>query len=1180
MANPLNIDIDFGKRVARAEFSSIVGQKKHVYKGDLFVTTLKKDRKRAFYRLKNTLEFPELCQAADYIDKNVHKMFREQLYGNPLPRSYKELGKCEFTYVADNLISEINWILVGVRKYSYQVNLFLAYKKIYDENLLVGSYDEAEKYLDKIENEICFSLWSLENRFLLKECRGESAGNKDFLSQFNNENQSDSYTKSLAHYLSLRAEKALSVNRFTSDLEMALSKLTGKGREEHIEYYLFKLSFLNHIKFEHYTEIVAYDFQHSIIDRYLSLRKVLTNLLTISNHKIEEVENGTEIKAYVLNRINYLIRKINDPILYKLKLFGGEKLFAAFDEQESRKQLAVIDKYTSGLYQEVETDIKDLLLNNPTQFDLYVLFIKALVYQKKSFQAVGNPKSIQNQILNEIYNIVSVNINPLQAGMNLSRIANNLASCELSYGLIDFVFFQTKGKEDRKLFARLSYNVANPIIYEIYSDSESQINYLQFLKDRFSDSLTVDFFYNQAVNSDSLVDFEKKLPEVKYKTECARAFQKKGQFSDAALTWESIIDKFGDTTPVYETSVRNLYLCYEELKNFDDCIKLFVNSYFINPYIIDKIEVQSLLQKIKENRFKVVEACIELPLFYTITNADENETHTAFEKFNLNNEVCKPSELLSKFDQFNYDKILFYLKYSCGPEILKHSIHINGTRERLEERLSISRFLQEKDQEDKDFYEDEIKYISNILIIQKGLLELDESKIYVNEQGIINNELKEYEAVFQRFKTISGIADKGKVLLLDRRKGRLTTVNYSEEYAKAEKIEYSSNPVFDIYKELFDAIKEKFLHSKFGIVAYLSTRIRHGVLLGEIRPIFEKHKLITQKEGETSTYKKNFIWETNYRSESVVTQAKIQMLLKDFSYAIDGLIFDLIKKYLQVFDEEKNKDGWFDYDFDDEILFWFSIRAIKTQDFTQFAKDVFEILWDKTDSNLNIIRQKIQGEIANLFNEHFDRLEKDMIELLGAPKAQMIVNEIKACSTETHTVIQRISSWFKRSGTQTSDFQLNNLIDIVIEYCNKAHPNKRINLTKEVTFSTGLKGEYYTHFADLLRIFLENIQKHADESVHAINAKIAVKETQNILVIDVENPVTNKARIEELKSLWQDKRLDVTKLVSENKSGFHKALKILRSDLKDERNEFLTSLDNEETHFTVSLLINLDELKV
>lgn len=1164
MQRKIKKHIDPGIGFARAQYPFILGKTK--------------DRRRAYWQIKDSLEFPELCQAADYIDRNINVRFKELIFGNPLPKSYKELGKCDFLYTSKNFISEINWTLIAIRKYSYQVNLFLAYKEIYENHFLLGNYQEAEKYLDKIEEEVCFSLWTLENRFLIKEFTQSSFDNKQFLSEFNSENESEGVTKSLAHYLSLRAERTLFVNRFNADLEMSLSKMESDRKDEHTDYYLFKLSFLNHLQFTKYVEIIAYDFPHSVIDRYLNLRKVLSNLLTTANKMVDKVEAEKTIKGYIVNRINYLTRKIGDPILFKLKLFANEKLFPAFDEVDSKEQIAIIDKYTTGFYQEVEEDLRDVLLRKSTQFDLYELYVKSLVYQKKSFQYIGNEKSIQNQILLEMYKIVAVSGNPTEAGTNLLRIANNITSNILSYGIIDYVLHQTKGKTERKLLARLSFNAANPIVHEIYSDVDSQENYLSLLKEKFPNSITIDFFLNKIQDIDSLSTFEKKLPEVKFKTEYAKGLQKKKIYEDAAEIWEYLIKNYNDTIPVLETAIRNLYICYEELKRYDDCIKIFVDSFFTNTYIIEKIEVNSLLQKIKENRFKVVKPNIELPIFYTIANADENETHTAFEKFNLNFGVCKPSELIRSYDKFSSHKILFYLKFTCGPEILKHSIHIVGSKDRLEERLAICQFLREKDTDDKIFYDDEIKYISNILVIQKGLLELDESKIYVNEQGIITKELKEYEAIYQRFKAIAGIADKSKVVLLDQKRGRLTTLNYTEEKTEADKIEYSSNPVFDIYKELFDAIKDKFLHSKFGIVAYLSTRIRHGVLLGEIRPIFEKHKLITLREGDTSNYRRNMYWDTIFHAELGINQAKIQDLLKEFSYSIDGLIFDLIKKYLQVYDSELNKDGWFNYDFDDDTLFWFSITSLKSRDFNHFAQQVFEILWDRTDSNLNLIREKIQNDIANDFNYLFDKLEKDIDDLLGSYRSQPLVNSIKACSTETQTVITRISSWFKRSGTSASDFQIENLIDIVMEYTNKSHPNKRIKLSREINHNCKLKGEYLTHFADLLRIFTENILKHSDEKALIIDAKIIIDRIKDVLEIKIENTVTNKQSIDSLKSLWVNKKMDITKLLNEGKSGYHKAYKILQSDLLNEDNYLFTSLNDEEDLFSVTMIINLNKL--
>lgn len=1166
-----------GEIVARAQHGSIVGLTPKM-KGTYFnIKDSKVERRRSFSFLKNILEFPELCRAADYIEKTVHPSQRRPLYGLPLPKSYEQLGNFYEYNISENVLAELNWTLLGIRKFSYEIELFVYYKELYEKYFLIGDFGNAEKYLTKIEEEVCFSMWTLENRFLIKEYTDSSTDNKQFLTNFNKQNVSLGVTKSLAHYLSIRAEKTLSVNRFNTDLDSALQKLIGSDLQGHRDFYRFQLSFLNHNRFKNIADIIGINFPHSIIDRYLAIRKVFS-LLLIEANNFEDKEDEESLKQYILSRVEYLKGKINDTILDKIYILSSNGVDLNFQNYRDDTLISILDKYTSGAYGEVVSDLKQTLLDNPTQFDLYEIYVKSLIYQNKGFEAVSSVNSIQNTILNEMYKILSVSFDPKDSSLNLMRISNNLSSCILSYGILDFVQNQRKGKTERKLLARLSFSLSNPNLHEVFNDKFDQTNFLESLGKVYTDSITVNFLTAKLNGSNLICEFQSIIPDVKYKVAYAKSLQDEKLFDQAIEVWKYLIGKYGDTKPILESAVRNLFICYENEEKYDECIKLYVDSYFSNIYIVEKIEVSDIQKKIRENKFKIVEPTIDLPLFYTISNADENETHITFERFNISNGIIKPTELFDRFYEFDNNKIIYFLRYTCGPEIIKHSIHIRGSKERLEERLSVCQYLKDKDSDAKSYYEDEIKQISNILVIQKGLLELDESKIYVNEAGIISNELKDYEAVFQRFKTIAGITDKGKVLLLGS-DGKLTTLAYTAERTTAEKIEYSSNPVFDIYKELFLAIKEKFLHSKFGIVAYLSTRIRHGVLLGEIRPVFEKHKLITLKEGESAVYKTNFHWMNAYCTESNWTHEKIQNLLHDFSAKVDGLIFDLIKKYLQVYDEELNPDGWFDYEFDDNDLFWLSIAAINYSDFSQFSYNVFEVLWERTDENLKKIRDKIQNEISNEFNLLFDNLENDISEILGVGKSQSLIGAIKLCSTEIQTVINKVSSWFKRSGANASDFQLNSLIDIVMEYTNKAFQNRKINLIRQIEYDCRIKGEYLTHFADLLRIFTENIIKHSDEKVNTINAIISARlQESELLIIKIENEITNPESLSALKDVWTGGEIDIRKLSSEKKSGYHKAEKILKSDLKGDQNILETEINNEENTFSVIMKIHLKAL--
>lgn len=1143
-------------------------------------------KKVFFYKLKRSLPYPQLCNVVDFLDKNLPTHLKKLLFGNPLPNSYEGLGNTDiFPFFKENtkqqiiipsFQSEVNWTLICIRKYTYQINLFLTYKKIYERELLLGNYQEANKYLDKIENEVCFSLWTLENRFLLKEMSNSSIDSKEFLNEFNKINQSKTYTKFLAHFLSIKSEKSLSINRYFSDLQLNFNHFKGELRNKHIDYFRFKLSYLNSIIYKHYQSILLIDFGHSIIDRYLSLVGVFTNILTLTNHA-KRNEDITSKISYISNRLNYLLRKVNDPILYKLKLFSSEKLFPAFDTENSKEEINVIDKYTIGLYQEAEVGLKDLLLNKPNQFDLYVLYAKTLIYQKKDFQSIRNPRSIQNSILENVFKVISATDSRHQAGHNLLNIANNISSSVLSYGIMDFVYFQTEGKKERDLLSRLSYNYANPIISEIYPNDESKLNYLNLLQSKFPDSTTIEFFKSKLEGIDSLKIFEDKIPEAKFKTEYAKKLQLNEQYEDASQIWEELINSYSDTTPIWEVAIRNLYICYENLDLYDECIKLYVDSFIQNPFIVEQIETESLQLKITKNAFKNVSINIDLPIFFTVIGADETETHIAFEQFNMSLNADKPSSLLSKFNDYEKNKILFYLKFTCSHETLRHSPFILNSKERLEERLVISQFLKDRDIEDKQFYEDEIKDIQNVLTLKQGLMELDESKIYVNEQGIINNELKDYEAIFARFKSISKIVEKSKLLWLDLKSGNITTVNYANQSQTSE-AEYSSNPIFDIYLELFEAIKDKFLHSKFGIVTYLSTRIRHGVLVGEIRPIFERHKLITKKEEKSSGYRENVVWNKVYQNLSNDLKRQIQSELKNFSSLVDGLLFDLIKKYLQVY-SEANQDAWFNYEFNGDKIWAHSIDALYAKNFNEFSQKIINILWERTDENLEIIRQKIQTDIASQFNTLLDELERDVISVLGSEHSTPLIKEIKECSTELQVIIKRVSSWFKRSGRVASDILLERIIDIVIYQTNKSN---RLHISKEIDFNCNIKGQYLTDFANLLRIFIDNILTHSDKKAPFIEAKISTKGIENnILLISIENIITNKESLNSLKDVWKGDKINIKKLQNEGKSGYYKAYHIITSDLKTNIKDCINPYFNEaENKFCVTLSIDLTNLKV
>lgn len=1143
-----------GKEIARAHFYELLRSARD---------------KRNMYRLfKSTLDYSNLCEAADFLAERLPEKLLRPMHGMALPSSYAELGDNAYWSEAATVQSEINWLLLSLRRYSREIALFLQLQREYERHLLLGDYEKAAVALARIEEHVCFSLYTLENRFILCEYGESAVANKRFLSEFNALSKTHSQVRFFAHFFSMRAEKGVSISRYVNDINLNVASAPSDVYQLWHDYSHLKLNFLNSRNANFPKELLSLDFQFTVIDRYLTFRQLCVALLS----KQELESDGQELidlRKYVRDRLPYVIDKVGDPVLARLCGYNNPK-YRDFGGAVS--VLPALDKYTVGLYKDAESILKDQLEIEPGRFDLYDLYTKALIHQGEQYKPVGNPRSFQNMVLSAVYRLNSIDITSEAHSNDLHRIANTLSSVTLSYGILDFV--ERHGNQDlaTRRFGLLSYSPDNPALYEQRLDNEGREQLLFEFRKRFPDSLTIRLLLAQF--DPDVVDSELSsgVPDIRLRIARARAFQYKGKFEQAVAIWIIIAEDRKQNGAVRESAIRQLFECYAHLKRFDDCMRLYVESYCENNHIVDRISVNTVLDAIKLSRFKCVTPTLYLPVFYSLTGADENELHNAYERFMFSNGVSRPTELLLKVADHDPRLITLFLSRACTLENLKHSIFVSGSLDRLEQRLAVLQYLRERDPAEKKAYDAEIDDISRTLVIERGLRALDESKIYVNEQGIVQQELKELEAVFQRFKAIAGVTEKGGVFFVH--KGRLLKLEYSSNDEPSAKEEFSASPTDDLFLEMFDEIKQKFLYSKFGLVAYLSTRIRHGVLLGELRPVFEKHRLVTLMAREGLEYRDNAIWGSLYRNQPSSVLGPLQEALRSFSRNVDNLLDRMVKEHLQIRSKEGHPEGWFDYDFASEELIVASLIGLKASTLQELVEVVFGMLWARTDSNLTRIRKKISVDFADQLNTEFNELEIEVDRLLGVNYAGPLTAAIKACSTDVQGAIHRVASWFTRSGSVVTDMDLAHLVDIVIEQTNKTYSTRRIEVERDVENPCLIRGEYLTHMSDLLRIFLENILKHTVSNQPRISARLSANVTDNVLTVRIENDVSTAAGASGVGGAASEE-VEVGRVFTEGKSGHYKARKILASDLRDERNALTVGLSEDGLRYVVSIRVNL-----
>lgn len=1117
-----------------------------------------KNPRVSFSKLKYTYDYPTACRIVD----NLPNMspYQDWVYGESLPKEIGHVANAHIISSNANLKDEINWILLSVRKYKDELNKFIEYKHLYDNALIRGEYEKAEDILNQIENEICISLWSIENRFLIIELRKGLKENTSFLNEINTQNKKG-FIRYFAHFFSLKAEKELSVNRYEVSLLKFLLPLIQKEYNEDFEYYLIKLNpFFQNI-YNHLPTILAYENYNSIIDKYLTLIKVFQmSIIGLKN-------DDKDLKELLSSRLFYLKKKLNDPTLYQLSDLLVEENQETSPNINDAKCIKALDLYTSGKYFQSEIESRDIIKNNPLFIEVYPIYVKSIILQNKPLEMIGDKSSFQQIILSALYDLYKKEKNPADSGIVLRKIAYNLSGIRnISYFIMNVVKQEIENDSSFEKISIIQSSFLNPRLALLHSN---QVEYLKEQLRYFPNSSTIKLALAAFSHSlDTLKESEYSMFKIGYHK--AINLQNDEKHLDASKIWEELLAQNSLSNFQLEKVLTNLFFCKAKLQQFDYCLHLYLDYYFKNKYIIQKLNVEFVKEQIKQAKYKNVTYSIELPLFFFLTGSDDYDIHTAYECFLLSTDSEKPSELITKTK--NFDKnIIFFLKNICTLDIFKHSPFITSTHTKLSERITICQVLKSIDPDNKSEYIEEESLLSKKIIIQKGLQEIDESKIYVNQTSIIQNELKDLESVYNRYIAISELSSEKNVFYLNPNSEEVFSLSSQEQDIKNN--EFSKDPQYDIFKEMFFDIRDKFLYSKYGLKLYLSARIRHGVLLGEIRPEFELLHLVTEKEKASGNYKANEYWRqtiTAVYGNSVYEQ--FNRKLSVFSQKIDNLInTELLDKYLLIKTEKENPDGWFDYEFPEwklqVIYLIFSKFKKEDIDYNRFVNMIFEELWVRTTNNLKSIQYNIRNNIRDAFFNAIQDLEKSLHELsiTTIPELQNNLTDVKV---KIENKLDKIALWFTITDTQISDFEFNKIIEVCCESLHNHYTSKELVLTRNINCCSLLKGEYYTHFVDLLRIFFQNILDYTSDE--KVAASIDVEKKDNLITIKIENTLREDEDIEELKKKINID-IDIKKSQLDKQSGLYKALNIVKTNFENEKNDLSINIIEDKFSVLVTL---------
>lgn len=1109
-------------------------------------------------------------------------------------RTIENLGNVSpFLHNDRDFWKELGWITLILNRYSKKIKVFLELRDLYEQSYLIGDYKKASQLLYKID-EICGeSTWSLKNRISLTQAmEGIDAQKK--LSTSLRAGKISASLNVIIFFSSIANEKNTSYDYFNTKLEMFFKDSV---KEDWYHYYMFLLKRDYYVPFENIPYLLNAISTSSVIDLYEAYRRIL---IYISSVEIEDDNYGNKKLFSKLLRKFFNNSNANELINYLRVLDVDIRLTT--DEMEL-DNIKIFDYSFTNQVKQQQQEVEKLLLNKPNLISIYSLYVESLtklntacIFEKNSliYEIIENMKNLAlrnekyHSSLNNILKLATANSSLSCMDYLVSEIHSNIADYShpmksskellIQLPLITKSLYYSKDKREKyiKEIIRISPNSFLPNIFFIILDehkSEAQISqYIDNnIKDKDINILIKTFYYSYIENNKRVIE------------ECEKIFNS-ANYS---------IEHYARDTHL------NTLLKYD----IKHATKILVDYYLENESLQLSLPISTLCNKIELEINKYgdwpedIETVILFHIYLKKRILDKKSIlEFLYENYLVANKCTTPMEFIIRFrnNPSKFDlKHIYFLKEICVPDIMKKSIYFKETRSKEHERINICHEMLLLDYQNKTIYEDEIKYREKELFLKNEMIRIGKNKIYVNIEGVKETLSKLLNEDFIRFKELSKNSD-FKIEEIEIYNYIRSLYIYNKDKQKYESLSDSvpSNEVYELMKNMVELIRDTFVNNEhFGLNVYLSTRIRHGTLKNHLRKPVEENNLISLKRKKTGKYNINQYWEHEFLLESDSISNDIQNYLEIFSKEYDNLIEHISSDLLQVFisntQSNPKPNGLFVYELTENEMRYLMKELIYPEiTFDEFINNVIDFMWEKTDYNLQIIRQYFETNINREYSYIFDELlsKIESIKCQEQQKVKDLRNAIIKGKSDTQRYISNLVLWFNRLQLHDrNDYTINDVIALIEKIIPKIKGNTKIFSLEEIK----LKGKTFENFLDIFDNLINNVIKHNEyNTIPIINIRSSKED--EILKIFVSNKVTSKLSIEELNKTIEAQRKTFCEKSSENKlhleekTGFIKIRKILRVDLKIDSPiiDFKYIEIDDSIHFMVEIFIDTKDIIV
>jgi len=482
----------------------------------------------------------------------------------------------------------------------------------------------------------------------------------------------------------------------------------------------------------------------------------------------------------------------------------------------------------------------------------------------------------------------------------------------------------------------------------------------------------------------------------------------------------------------------------------------------------------------------------------------------AYEDFLIARGIERPSELDGVSDDVNRGLLIYYLRNVCVPDVMQVSSAFQGTRELEDERKKVLSLLVKLDPDSAKEYEKELREVARAQLIHRGVRQVERSKIYVDVPAIRRAFDRKHRETFQRWQALAraGIGT-------DRRELEAAIEEaLAGKPLRQELLEVPRNEADDLLLQMLRWLFVECTGSpEHGLDCYLSMRIRHGTLSGQLRSPLEVERVITQRTAEDGEYASNAYWLEHLGQLTDVECSAVDERLARFSAEYDNLIARIAGEMVQIRAPAK-PEGLFVIDLKSVRFRLWLAGLTPDMSFEAFFDELIELFWESVERSLENVRSTIDHVLKPEIGRLFAVLEVDVARIAGGSATSDLDRAVRLSRTGAMQALDIVADWFRLSQPVSEPpFPIDDMIDVGLQCVTAIHRDFTPVVERELDplppFAHAL-----VRFSDIFFIIFDNVRRHSGLNGRP-HVRISVRDEGDRLRITARNDVSAAARAPE-----------------------------------------------------------------